>query len=665
MDRQSEEIVETSLRKKRTRQQRYRGHNREKVAAAKRLERRRRPFIMWDGEGTTDAGYCLFGSSDGDMVQHPDLSSRECLELILESGERNKSAKAIHFGFAFDYDVNMILKDLPWRCLNLLRAKGSCTWEDFTIQHIPHKWFVVSDGVTTTKIYDVFAFFGCSYIKALDQYNIGNKIQREFIRAGKLRRDIFTYDGIDDIRDYWHTELLLGPMLMDHIRLVLDDAGYPITSWHGPGALARYELNKRKVKSLMKESPADVWLAARYAYTGGRFELFQAGYYDGPVYNYDINSAYPYAITKLPNLATGFWRRIPNPSRNDVSADKFAIYHIKYREDGPGYAVEPKPLFIRLDNDSVRWTKNTNSWYWSPEAALVKDNVYAEFVDCWEYVDDGTKPFKWVNEAYDQRMMLKRIGSPLQLGIKLMLNSMYGQFAQRVGWEYEGKAPSSHQLEWAGYITSVCKAMVYRAGLYAFHSGGLVSIDTDGIYSTTRIPPDVLTNGIGDGLGQWGSDVYSGILCWQSGVYWLRDNEGNWNKPKSRGAPSGTINIDNAWEAIRTRTPIEYTRHSFIGYRAAMQGRYDDWRQWKDQVVRLEFAGSDGGKRFHPTEGVMQRACNGCVTGKGMHTTFINPTFSETHDSKMHALPWIDNDHDRPWEFDALMFDQVIDEVQC
>ena len=236
------------------RQKRYRERNqdrhRKEDATRKRQNRRTKPFVMWDGEGCRDTGYSLFGSSEGDAICYPDLSTYECLSLILECEARIPDA--IHFGFAFDYDVNMILKDLSWRHLNLLRKRGKTVWNDFTITHIPGKWFTVKQGDVFAKIYDVFSFFGCSYYNALEQYQTGTQRERDFILAGKKRRDLFMYSQINAIRDYWHTELRLGPLLMDYIREVLDNAGYPIHSWHGPGALARYELNRRKIRKCMK-----------------------------------------------------------------------------------------------------------------------------------------------------------------------------------------------------------------------------------------------------------------------------------------------------------------------------------------------------------------------------------------------------------------------------
>src|ERR1700734_145827 len=73
------------------------------------------PFIFWDGEGPRDAGYALFGNSEGDEICHPFLSTRECLELILQRG--TESPGAIHVWFGGNYDVSMMLHNLSQRHL--------------------------------------------------------------------------------------------------------------------------------------------------------------------------------------------------------------------------------------------------------------------------------------------------------------------------------------------------------------------------------------------------------------------------------------------------------------------------------------------------------------------------------------------------------------------
>ena len=52
--------------------------------------------------------------------------------------------------------------------------------------------------------------------------------------------------------------------------------------------------------------PYEIQEMAFRSYYGGRFEILKRGFI-GNAYLYDINSAYPYAITQIPDLTKGKW----------------------------------------------------------------------------------------------------------------------------------------------------------------------------------------------------------------------------------------------------------------------------------------------------------------------------------------------------------------------
>ena len=55
-----------------------------------------------------------------------------------------------------------------------------------------------------------------------------------------------------------------------------------------------------------KELPYDLQEFAWNSYFGGRFEIIQRGFI-GKAWIYDINSAYPYALSKIPDITKGNW----------------------------------------------------------------------------------------------------------------------------------------------------------------------------------------------------------------------------------------------------------------------------------------------------------------------------------------------------------------------
>jgi len=673
----------------------------QKIYRERRQEER--PFVGWDGEGYNayavssdgtieiEHRYMLFGASTGDYITGIDLDTADCLELILQTGEENPTA--FNVGFAFEYDVNMILKNLPWRTLAILREQGHCRWKGpngkrYRIEHVPHKWFKVSlkDG-PSVRIYDVFGFFHCSYLSALDKHGIGSDSKRAKITAGKSARGSFTYSDIEEVTAYWSDEISLLPPLMDTVRAAAYGGGYRISEWHGPGALATYLLRDRGVINWhsKKNVPAEVKSAIRYAMAGGRFTPSLCGLYIGPIYTADINSAYIYACSLLPRLDRGCWIRYPADKVDPRNLARFGLYKIEFdagseqRTNARKACVPepPYPLFHRSKNGVLRWPRRTQGWYWSPEAALVANSSHARILEAWVWDDDGSYPFRFVNDAYSRRLELQDQGDPIEKTYKWALASMYGAFARRVGWDKKTKKPpASHELAWAGFITSWCRAAVWNAAMDVYLRGkgkGLISIDTDGITSTVPFRESHLPNGVGKGLGQWKLEEWTGILQWQAGVYWLRDSEGKWKEPKSRGIPKGAIPFDTAYNALRSmdysRRPFVHPylslyRTRFVGYQQALRGQFGKWRKWFREPVKVLLGGHPSGKAFH-----FPLACGACrasIAGNpppddsldSLHV--VTGTTPDDIHSWPHKLPWLEPQTSLPDDFTVDDFKPIV-----
>lgn len=610
-----------------------------------------KPFIAWDGEGVRQFicsvngvveehnPYALFGASTGHRIKYVDLSTVDCLDLILTVEKENPSA--IHIGFSFGYDVNMILKDLPFRQLVVLKKLGHCRWNGYRLEYIPRKWFVVSRGKTTAKIFDAFLFFNCAFGAALEKYHIGTPADLARIKAGKAERPNFTWLNIDEIERYWETELVYLVQLMDNLRSILYSAGFFITSWHGPGALASYALKDHSVHLHMDRGIIDsIKVASAHAMFGGRFQPFMAGYWEGPVYDRDINSAYAYAFSRLPSLANGRWYHTYSVDRETTVHTRLGLYRIRYKHP---YSTRAMPLPHRSSDGRVYYPPATEGWYHAAEAALVRNDKYAEFLEAWIFEDDGTYPFAWVEDAFKERLKLQEAGDPTEKGLKWMLAAMYGQVAQRAGWERTQGPPRWHQLEWAGAVTAECRSMIYTAARRAKSS--LVSIDTDGFISLA--PVNILPNGCGNELGQWKATEYTGLLYLQNGIYWLRDQDGSWLPPKSRGIPRKKLSFDEVLPLVRQNQNLTVNQHMFIGYGLALQQDITKWRKWIDVPRTITFGGN--GKAGHRPDNCP--VCRkGIGWGEAMHP--LMPAIPRTFESRAHKLPWLEEEP--PEEYKVL-----------
>jgi hypothetical protein len=645
-----------------------------------------REFVAWDGEGWTEHTdplclvpftmghdmipqcrgkscihhYCLFGNSKGGEVSGSSLSTLQCFRTIMRAGAENPFA--IHIGFAFGYDVDMILRDLPQEKMVELKEKTETVWKGYRIEHIPKKWFTLSGPWSgrrvTVQIQDIFSFFACSFVKALRNWHVGTEPEIAEIESGKDSRNVFRLESLGShIRPYWQKELRLLVDLGNQLRAILYKEGLTITRWFGPGNIATFLYKKNRTAEMMDQSlKRPIIAASQYAYAGGRFEAFKAGHTESTVYSADINSAYPHALSLLPNLQNGTWFHTTDSELISTVRSRVALVHINYsfrshvirkaRHEG-----FPFPLFHRRQSGQVWYPERSKCWYHAPEFHLLLDMYQEEprffskfeIVEAWIYEDDGTYPFTWIQEMYQQRLALKEAGDPAEKALKLGINSLYGKLAQRIGHK-DGKAPKWHQLEWAGGITSYTRAALYRAALYNWQH--IVGVETDGIYSTIPLSSDTIV--AGKGLGEWETKEYSGLVFLQNGVYWLRNADGVWEPPKSRGIPQKQLSRDAAMDSLQSRIPLRAQQQYFIGYGTALHrgkahGTMPGWRTWGSGEKTFEFGGN--GKRKHDPDKCPQCA-EGMAWHEGLHTLSLRmpELMTDRLQSEKHKLHWLGED---------------------
>lgn len=633
-----------------------------------------RPFIGWDGEGwtkhvcgnpdscTNRNGNCkhhyyLYGASSGEYISGSSLGTTDCFDLMLECARGNPDS--IHVGFSFKYDLDMMFRDIQPGAVRYLIKNNHMKWQGYYLEVLPGKWIQVTRDGTTCRIYDLFSFFACSFVKALEMWHVGTQIQRDAILSGKNQRGTFTLENLEtDVIPYWRKELDLLVQLADSLRDILYSAGIRPQRWHGPGAVADYLFREYKTKLTLPEyTPEPVLDAGQYAYAGGRFEAFRIGLYDGPIFSADINSAYPYAMSRLPNLATGAWIHYDGMPPEDVlQHSRMGLHHVRYVY-GPeanraiAYGGMPAGAHYRYPTSGTIHFRNRNPGVWihQPEFSNLlqqyRMGLFSKFdvMESWVFVDDGTYPFAWIRDIYQQRREWKAAGNPAQLAAKLGINSLYGKLAQRVGGK-QGQ-PTWHNLEWAGHITATCRAMLYEASWQQYQD--IVAYETDGIYSLA--PMEGLGTNIGNELGQWEVKEYSGILYLQSGVYWLRDMQGRWQKPKTRGIPQQHMDFSKAYAALVNNESLKVSQNQFMRF-GISDMRRDGMRVWRTwQVNEKEFSfGGDGlgsaGKRIH-----ISKSCKECAQGYGrhetLHTMMLSPKGYKVVDgiareSAPHYLPW-------------------------
>ena len=562
-----------------------------------------RPFIGWDGEGYTDEKtgehhYNLLANSLGNYIyDDKGIRTEHALRFMLDQGRANKGA--IHVVFASNYDVNMILRGQ--RQMSRFTAerlhKDGHRWitlsddpqDTFHVTWRPSREFRINDNFNggSVTFYDVYPFFQSSFVNACDEYLPKTSIwwaDRDAIIENKERRGTFTRDEFESVLAYCQAELRCLTDLMDEFRERVYAAGLRINKWYGPGAIAASLLQSQGVKKAMAQNiqaeRPEVAEAGRAAYAGGRFELVKFGHVEETVYEYDRNSAYPYAMTKLPWLAGGEWHHV----QGDPGYHPFALYRIDYR-----HAVvdsqdlhRPFPLYRRDRNGSVCYPHaGVVGWYWSPEYGVAKAhsqlvNAQLTVLEAWIFEPTTTrKPFDFIPEMYERRKKLKRIGNGAHVGIKLGLNSLYGKLAQQMGWQPGRKIPPFHQLEWAGFVTSHCRAAMFKLAMQ-IGLENIIAFETDAIFTTTRAPQSLL----GDGLGWFEETVFSDLTYLQSGIYVGRVHGGE-ETVRSRGFHPRLLDRASVLRDLASgRVSQSVSDQTFVTLGSALAVNYKRWGRW-------------------------------------------------------------------------------------
>ncbi len=609
-----------------------------------------RPFVAWDGEGDTKRDtYILFGCSAGHEISSPALRFTDCADLMMLVARRYTNT--IHVAFAFDYDVTMMCASLPEKKRFQLAKEGHTWFNHYRIEYRPKKWFVITDRDThtTIRIFDGFSFFACSAMKAWADYLPDEEIYHE-VAAGKRNRESFRYENLAEIRIYMRLELKLYVKLFERLRSLLAQLNVFPRGWYGPGAVASAVMTKQGIKKAMdRDLPTDIIVASQHAYFGGRFEQFHAGRYDGTIHTADIRSAYPHALRLMPTLAGGIWhhRDYQTQPISEARCLDFSLYRVQYRKcESNSSLFTPSPLPFRDLRHCVHYPNQVLGWYWGVEVNAALDGLqpgdHIDFLEAWEFIPaTHERPFAFIEDLFIQRQQWKNEGNPVQHAAKLVMNSIYGKLAQRVGWNREtGKPPTWHQLEWAGFTTAYCRAMIYRAICQNPHA--IIAVETDGVFSTA---PLELGHDIKH-LGDWEVDTLQGLIYVQSGVYWKRRELGydpgldyGWDKVKVRGMAPGEISFEQVMTALPGLIDLTADTHRF----AALRGYWNkpELAHWLDTERHMVWGG--GGKRHHNDE-----LCPKCL---GNESLPLHPlTISKPHggESIRHVLPWRDKEIN-PW----------------
>jgi hypothetical protein len=145
------------------------------------------------------------------------------------------------------------------------------------------------------------------------------------------------------------------------------------------------------------------------------------------------------------------------------------------------------------------------------EIKSCEDSSWFTIIDSWQYTDPYPfYPFKRViEELYKKRKQLQKDKDPLELPIKIILNSMYGKTMQTT----ENKMGNMFNPVLGTTICGKARAMLYETIMNNDMERDVIFLYTDSIATTKKLNLDSKK------LGEFSEDFEGSIYALQSGFY--------------------------------------------------------------------------------------------------------------------------------------------------
>jgi hypothetical protein len=406
-------------------------------------------------------------------------------------------------------------------------------------------------------INEVSGFFKCDFVSACRQHGVGTDDELALVAEMKNLRGEADFVFGDRLIAYCRLESRLLAELMTGLRDDLLRVGAPIPKfWRGGGWIAKRALDdwgiphrpdsrsakaaKRPARPSRLDDPewetrlrwdpetAGPPPAADMAFFGNRPEARLIGHLPGPIFAYDLNSAFAASLLDAPCSHHTTWHCIRHPKVPPGDPQFVAWAGTPHYLADVTFSHPAGILWAGLplrERGSIKWPLAGRTWVHGVELEAAIASVGTRVERChgvWLGNSScACRPFEQVLDLFARRQQLGDRNGPL----KVALAALYGKFSQRVG-----ETPFQDRLA-AGFITAHCRAAVLRA--VALDPGAVALIATDAIYATCELPIETAA-----GLGQWKVKVLPDLHVVNSGVYWSSDRK---YRKRSRGVRSAVF----------------------------------------------------------------------------------------------------------------------------
>lgn len=396
--------------------------------------------------------------------------------------------KTLNVFYNLSYDCDAINKHLPISCLKQLAHLGYTIYKGFYISGIPRKSIdiayaykiesiekdsegryniILSNGTEKNykrkpyiyydidnkpymlskkiKFFDVWQFFKYEKSSSLDACS------KKYLGAQKDDIEFYGYNKenlpLDNIIvAYCNKDCELTKRLTDIIINACNDIGLVFNTPYSCATISSdyfftYEGLKNPIMFLYQYGKninyknLDIFRYAYYAYKGGRTEVCKRGYFE-ECYEYDVNSMYPFNMTKLYNIFSCTWVQVTNEQELlNLGLDNLAYaflncdikmydnytnplpfkhkgYYIYGYGDYKNYHIS-LPEYEMIKNLNLGKIKIKSGWVGIKTSDTKQDYVFKDIVE----------------RTYKKRNEFSKLDFRNAL-LKIILNSIYGRFIE-------------------------------------------------------------------------------------------------------------------------------------------------------------------------------------------------------------------------------------------
>ncbi|ALG96804.1 hypothetical protein [Acidianus bottle-shaped virus 3 strain ABV3] len=264
-------------------------------------------------------------------------------------------------------------------------------------------------------------------------------------------------------------------------------------------------------------------LALLKLYKGGLFDSNYLGIFSN-VKKYDINSMYPFFMTKLPVLQYEGIEEEFVPNENPLfegtieneDAKNLYIYYGCFEQNDKLVSSKTNHKLLRIANFCTSlfdFELTENNKELSPNIKVKGKITTIKFSIVRKHIFEQV-----IKDLYEKRLHLKKEKNPLEKVYKLILNSSYGKFGERLLFNAKFQ-----NVIYAGMITALGRTYIVNSDRNA------ISYLTDSIITNKELPDEL----VGDKLGQFKLEGEGKAEVIGNGIYVL--NDANEKMVKSRG----------------------------------------------------------------------------------------------------------------------------------